>query len=403
MAESYSLRWFLLHASKEFLNEFFGRRDLLRGFPFASLVEGDSDSVFAIIQALGTDDREAVEASFHDIYEMSNRAGLDAIIAASRSKLLRNSADDDLLQRLGGMASYLDRACWISLHRPQYWELALLFAGADAVSAASWEKHPRVPRVAPCIDEEALTVFASALGHYFYTMEGRGPRCDVKVCDRGDLLYVFCLLEQPSRADPEWRPEGLRRRTHKPVQPLTFMYSQATGELDTYLRAKPRVVWDVTAIFAQHILGVKKLEPPPKVRGVYRLDGFKRRGTAYNCGPDSGISTVAVRKLRLTPRFGPKLHIILEADPIGGRSEPIYDALEKDLSSLSLDDVDVTQVELKVIFNRTTYRKKRTISPTITAPNRCSLGYDDLELVVRKMLIASGIEIKARTASEADP
>jgi hypothetical protein len=53
----------------------------------------------------------------------------------------------------------------------------------------------------------------------------------------------------------------------------------------------------------------------------------------------------------------------------------------------------VTQVELKVVFDRT-HRRKRTLSPTITAPNRCSLGYDDLELIVRKMLIASGIEIK---------
>ena len=246
---------------------------------------------------------------------------------------LKSPADEDLVQRLGGMASHLDRAFWTFLYRPQYWELACLFAGADAISSAAWEKHPRVPRVSPRIDDEALGAFAGALGHYFRTMEGRGHRCDVKVCDRGDgLLYVFCLLEQPSRADPEWRPEGLRRRTHKPAQPLTFMYSQAAGELDTYLRAKPRVVWDVTAIFAQHILGVKKLEPPPKGHGVYRLDSFKRRGTAYSYGPESGISMVAVRRLRLTPKFGPKLHVILEANPIG-RHEPVYDALERDLQN----------------------------------------------------------------------
>ena len=130
-------------------------------------------------------------------------------------------------------------------------------AGADAISSTAWEKHPRVPRVPPRIDDDTLKTFAGALGHYFHTIEGRGDRCVVKVCDRGDWCYVFCLLEQSSRADAEWRPEGLRRRTHKPVQPLTFMYSRAAGELDTYLRAKPRVAWDVTAIFAQHILGAK--------------------------------------------------------------------------------------------------------------------------------------------------
>ncbi len=110
---------------------------------------------------------------------------------------------------------------------------------------------------------------------------------------------------------------------------------------------------------------------------------------------------VAVRKLRLTPKMGPKLHVILEANPVG-LHEPVYDALER-LQTLSLDDVDVTQVELKVVFDRTTYRKKRTVSPTITVPNRCSLGYDDRELVVRKMLIASGIELKESKTSGAEP
>ena len=392
MTERYSLKWFLLHAKQEFLYEFFRLQNLLLNVPFALLEDGQADLVFAAMQAIGPDHREASEACFQDIYQMANRAGFDAIIAASRSNQLK-LADEDLVQRLGRMASYLDRAFWTFLHRPQYWDFACLLAGADAISSAAWEKHPRVPRVTPRIEHEALEKFAGALGHYFHIMEGRGHRCDVKVGDRGDLLYIFCLLEQPSRADPEWRPEGLRRRTHKPAQPLTFMYCQATGELDTYLRAKQRVVWDVTAIFAQHVLGVKKLEPPPRGRGVYRLDSFKQRGTAYSYGPESGISTVAVHRLRITPKFGPKRHIILEANPFG-RHEPVYDALETDLSSLSLEDFDVTQVELKVVFDRATHRKKRTISPTITAPNRCSLGYDDLELVVRKMLIASGIEPK---------
>jgi hypothetical protein len=398
MTEAYSLKWFLLHAKQEFLHDFFHRQKLLLDVPIAGLEEGEADIVFAAIQALSLEHREASEACFQDIYRMANRSGFEAIIAASRSRQLKNLADDDLLQRLGRMASHLDRAFWTFLHRPQYWEFACLLADADAISTAAWEKHPRVPRVAPRIDDETLKTFARALGHYFHTMEGRGDRCDVKVCDRGDWCYVFCLLEQPSRADAEWKPEGLRRRTHKPAQPLTFMYSQAAGELDTYLRAKPRVVWDVTAIFAQHILGVRKLDPPPKGHGVYRLDGFKRRGTTFSYGPESGISAVAVRKLRLTPKFGPKRHIVLEANPTG-RHEPVYDTLEKDLSWVSLDDFDVTQVELKVVFDRAGFRKKRTISPTITVPNRCSLGYDDLELIVRKMLIASGIELKEGTGS----
>ena len=172
--------------------------------------------------------------------------------------------------------------------------------------------------------------------------------------------------------------------------------------LHTYLRAKPGVVWDVAAIFAEHILGVKKLPPPAKGRVVYDLEPFKRRGFAFKFEPVSGISSVGVRKLRLTPKFGSKRHIVVEANPVG-RDEPAYDILERDLLGLSINDFDVTQVELKVVFDATAHRRKRTLSPTITMPNRCSLGYDDLELIVRKMLVASGIVYKERGAPGGQP
>jgi len=90
MPEAYSLKWFLLHAKQEFLREFFHRENLLLHVPFSGLDDGDTDIVFAAIQALDPDHREASEARFQDIYQMANRAGFDAIIAAFRSKQLRS-------------------------------------------------------------------------------------------------------------------------------------------------------------------------------------------------------------------------------------------------------------------------------------------------------------------------
>ena len=126
MAEAYTTKWFLLHAKQEFLHEFFRRHKLLLDVPFAGLEEGENDTVFAAINAMEPDHREASEACFQDIYQMANRAGIDAIIAASRSKQLRCAADEDLVQRLGGMASHLDVAFWTFLYRTQYWEFACL-------------------------------------------------------------------------------------------------------------------------------------------------------------------------------------------------------------------------------------------------------------------------------------
>ena len=312
------------------------------------------------------------------------------------------ACDSDLRQKLGAMESYMDAAFWVYLNRSQYWDVACNLAEADALGVTAWEKHPKMPRVEPRTDPAALSALGHALGKYFHTMEGRGERCDVSACDRPERLHVFCFLEAPARALPEWQTEGMRRRPHKPVQPLTYMYSQTDGELDVHFKGKPRVIWDLMAIFALHVLGEKKIDPPPKSRGVYRLDRFKYRGgVSFHFGPESGITSVGVRKLRLTPKLGAKRHITIEGSPRAG-VEPVYDALENDLTSLRLDDVEVTQVELQVKFMRTATRQQRTVDATVTVPNRCSLAYDDRELLVRKMLIESGIEPRDERAGNLD-
>jgi hypothetical protein len=394
MADPYSLSWFLLNAKQTHLGKLLHGKNLLLDVPFGTLVDGDIGRVETAIQKLAPERREECEATFFEIYRMASRAGRDAIIAASRSRDVREPSDADLLQRLGAMDSYLDAAFWTYLYRPQYWEIACYLVDADALGTTAWDKHPKVSKVAPHTDPADIHAFAHALGRYFHLIEGRGDRCQIKICDRPERLHLFCFLEAPPYAIAEWQPEGLRRRPHKPVQPLTFMYCQEDGELDVYFKGKPGVIWDLMSLFSQHILGQKRLDPPPRGRGAYRLDAFKHRGgVQLAISRESGIDSVGVRKLRLTPHLGPKCHITIEGIPKGDHS-PVYDALEGELGGLGLDDMDVTQVELAVKFGKSPFRKQQTIYACITVPNRCSLAYDDRELIVRRMLIASGIEPK---------
>lgn len=394
MADPYSLSWFLLNAKQAHLGQLLHGRSLLLGVSFGALADGDIDKVEAAIRGLAPERSEDCEATFFEIYRMGSRAGRDAIVAASRSRNVQEPSDTDLLQRLGAMDNYLDAAFWTYLNRPKYWEIACHLADADALGTTAWDKHPKVPKVAPQTDQATIQDFANVLGNYFHVMEGRGDRCQIKICDRPERLHLFCFLEASSCALPEWQPEGLRRRPHKPVQPLTFMYCQQDGELDVYFKGKTGVIWGLMSLFAQHILGQKSLDPPPRGRGAYRLDAFKHRGGVhFSVSPESGISSVGVRKLRLTPHLGAKCHITIEGSPKGD-IVPVYDALEGELATLRLDDMDVTQVELAVKFGKSAFRKQRTIYACITVPNRCSLAYDDRELIVRQMLVAAGIEPK---------
>ena len=400
MAEQYSLSWFLLNAKQAQLGQYFHGRNLLVDVRFGELEDGDIGRVEDKIRGLAPEIREECEATFLEIHRMASRAGLEAIIAASKSKDLLDPSDADLLQRLGPMASYLDRAFWTYLNKPKYWDIACRIAEADALGVTAWAKHPGVARAEPRTNPSTTSEFGRSLGHYFHVMEGRGDRCEIKICDGPERLHLFCFIEALPYALPEWQPEGLRRRPHKPVQPLTFMYCRDLGELDVYFKGKPGAIWDVMSLFAHHILGLKKLDPPPKGRGAYRLEGFKRRGDVqFAIDPASGITGAGVRKLRLTPRLGAKCNITIEGSPRGG-VVPVYDALEGVLASLRLDDMDVTQVELSVRFGKSVFRKKRTINAAISVPNRCSLAYDDRELLVRKMLVASGIEPKEEQGSD---
>ena len=169
------------------------------------------------------------------------------------------------------------------------------------------------------------------------------------------------------------------------------MYDKREGKLDVYIRGKSRTKWDVAAIFAQTVLRQKRLDPLPRGRTSYALERFKRRGRHFSIDPQSGISSASVSLIRLTPRLGPKRHVILQAQA-AGKSEPIYDLLSTELASLEVDEFDVTQFMIKVVFARTAHQRKRTIPLVLTAPNRCSIGYDAQELTVRRMLVDSDIE-----------
>jgi hypothetical protein len=247
------------------------------------------------------------------------------------------------------------------------------------------------------ITEEKLSVLAHSLSRYFQAIEGRETRCVVKAVERADRWHLSCVFEGPTIGRPAWGAEGLRRQAERQAQPLLFMYSRAEGKLDVYLKAPSARIYDVMDIFAQNILGMKKLEPPPRGKPSYALDRFKKRGKHFKYGTECGISSAAVRRIRLTSQLGRKTHVILEGHPFG-TTEPIYDLLRQDLHSMEVDDFDITQVEIKVVFAETPYQRRRTIPVTLTAPNRCSIGYDDQELIVRKMLIDSGIEVPAADA-----
>jgi hypothetical protein len=144
-------------------------------------------------------------------------------------------------------------------------------------------------------------------------------------------------------------------------------------------------------MFASAILKLPDLPPDPKDERVYDLNPIAQRSFEFIIPTGSGVEQVAVRKLRLTSKIRASDRITLEADPTENRYA-IHELMDR--LGISLSQYNVTQAE-PVALVRTDPTKRLTAMPVrLTWPNSCTLKYDGMDLELRDMLVASGIEPK---------
>ena len=98
-----------------------------------------------------------------------------------------------------------------------------------------------------------------------------------------------------------------------------------------------------------------------------------------------------MKKLRLSSKVKKGDRITLRPmacnDP-----EAVYELLDKIGKSVPLHLYNVTQVELAAPVDGGMQKPPKSVTIRITHPNSCSLKYDELDLKLRDMLAASGIE-----------
>ena len=175
---------------------------------------------------------------------------------------------------------------------------------------------------------------------------------------------------------------------------MVFVYSQADGTLELNCRGATKADDVLQGLFAQAILGLDALPPDPKSKEVYDLGLLMKPSFAFTHGPDSGIGTVVVKRLRLTSRARHGDQLVLSADTDRDRLA-VYALAEEIGRALPLHLYDVTQVELAATVQIDPGKKPKTVTIRITHPNSCSLKQDEMGNRLRKMLVASGIEPKA--------
>lgn len=241
------------------------------------------------------------------------------------------------------------------------------------------------------MDVASLQELAGLIRSYFHDTEGRGNNCVVEPFRRGELDYFFAYPEDYSQQSIEWVDGQFGRRPHNPAFEVIYVYSQNDGLLDLNFRGSYRAIEPLQGMFATAILKLPELPADPKDGRVYDLNPLREKSFDFVYDIGSGIESVDVKKLRLSSKVKKGDRITLEADAINDPGS-VYELLDKFGAALPLHHYNVTQVEIAASVLMDSNKPPKSVTIRVTHPNSCSLKYDELDLKLRDMLIASGIE-----------
>lgn len=392
MARHYSIRDFFRQMPNVLLARYFQGRDLFGDLDFAAMKEGKPDELFAAWLALLDNHRNAMDAEFRDIFEMSCEKGFRAIIDEATWQMQEEpDAIMSFIEMLSALSNHYERAMITYLDHNILWRGATLFYHADTLPY--WRKRKNLSHQSAAVDEASVQQLAALIRNYFHHTEGRGKNCVIEAFRRGELDYFFAYPEDYSQQSIEWVNGEFDRRPHNPAFEVIYVYSQKEGSIDINFRGSYKAIEPLQGMFAQAILKLDGVPPDQKDERVYDLNPLLQKGFNFNYDAGSGIERVTVKKLRLSSRVIRGDRITLEADS-SDNPDAVYDLLDEIRASLRLSMYSVTQVELAASVVTDADKPAKKVTIRITYPNSCSLRYDEIGLRLRTMLEASGIEPK---------
>lgn len=392
MARHYSTKEFFRQMPYALLARYFHGRGLFDSLDFSAMKEGKPDELFGAWMYLPEGRRNEMDAEFLDIFEMSCEKGFRAIIDEAPYQLRDTpEAIQPFIETLSALPNHYERAMVTYLDHNNFWKGATRFYHADTLPY--WRKRKNLSHQPAEVDDVSIRQLAELIRNYFYHTDGRGNHCVVEPFRRGELDYFFAYPEDYSQQSIEWVDGEFGRRPHNPAFEVIYVYSKKEGSLDLNFRGSHKAIEPLQGMFATAILKLPELPPDPKDVRVYDLAPLSQKSFDFTFAVGSGIEKVTVKKLRLSSRVKKGDRITLEADTTEN-PDAVYALLEQIGKSLPLKMYNITQVELAASIVVDADKPAKLVTFRITHPNSCSLKYDELDLKLRDMLEASGIEPK---------
>jgi hypothetical protein len=384
MARHYSPKSFFRHAPNAMLLRYFNEKGVLSEHDFSEITETKIEPIYQAWLALPDSQRGDMERDFRDIDALACEGGVKAVLDEAEWH------SENLAEILGAHEGFHEKAFWVFLERPKYWPAASAFCRADSISHSQWNECRTINHSSARVDDASIRALEKVLSYYFHNKEGRGKNCTVEPYRRGKLDYYFAYPEDYAHASIEWEGATFKRSSRHPAFEIIFVYAQDEGKISLYMKGGMATKKEIRALFADTILGLELGEFVEDDR-VYDLAPLQDSNLSFQFSADSGIQSVAIKKFRLAIN-GTKERITLEANPAQNHNA-IYELRDKLCQTIPLSQLTITQVGIVVTYvAEPETGRVSTRSFDINWPNSCSLKHDGKDAIVRKMLMASGIE-----------
>src|SRR5512136_209396 len=170
MARLYSSKEFFRQMPNALLARYFQGQGLFGDIDFASMKETKPHELFTAWLGLPDNQRNAMDAEFWEIFEMSCEKGFRAIIDEANWHM-RNTPDTlrSFVEMLSDLSNHYERAMITFLDYNTFWKGATLFYHADTLPY--WRKRKNLPHRPAAVDDASLAELAKLIRGYFHHTE----------------------------------------------------------------------------------------------------------------------------------------------------------------------------------------------------------------------------------------
>lgn len=221
MARHYLTKDFFRQMPNVLLARYFQGWGLFGDLDFSAMKEGKPDALFAAWLALPDGQRNAMDAEFRDIFDMSCEKGFLAIIDEAQWQLRETpEALTPFVEGLSTLPNHFERAMLSFLDHKDCWKGATRFYHADTLPY--WRKRKNLPHQPAAVDDASVQQLAGLIRSYSHHTEGRGNNCVVEPFRRGERGYFSPIPKSiRSTASNGWMVSLAAARTIPSSRPFT--------------------------------------------------------------------------------------------------------------------------------------------------------------------------------------